>query len=244
MRMQWAVLAGLTLAMSPAQAQQPSSLAAAASAMGAVTSIQYTASGLMYGFGQAFEPGGRWPKFIQSTYAVSINYQTPSMRLVTGRRQGEAPPRGGATQPIAGEQGAVNVVSDKYAWQEGGPQAAPLPGAAGDRLLQLWTTPHGVIKAAQANSARVDGNTVSFTVEGRAVKATLNAQNLVDKVTYLSSNEVVGDYPIEITYSDYADFGGVKFPRHIVQTDDAHPTLDITVKIGRASCRERVCLYV
>jgi glyoxylase-like metal-dependent hydrolase (beta-lactamase superfamily II) len=236
MRMQWAVIAGLTLAMSPAQAQQPSSLAAAANAMGTVNSIQYTATGLMYGFGQAFEPGGRWPKFIQSTYAVSINYQTPSMRLVTGRRQGESPPRGGATQPIAGEQNAINVLSDKYAWTEGGgPQAAPNQAGFADRLLQLWTTPHGVIKAAQANSARVDGNTVSFTVEGRAVKATLNAQNLVDKVTYLSSNEVVGDYPIEISYSDYADFGGIKFPRHIVQTDDGHPTLDIMVSEVKAN---------
>ncbi|HEY6254359.1 MAG TPA: MBL fold metallo-hydrolase [Xanthobacteraceae bacterium] len=194
-----------------------------------MNSIQYTGSGLMFGFGQAFEPGGRWPRFIQRTYAASINYQTPSMRLVQVRSQGEAPPRGGATQPIAGEQRAVNVVSGKYAWQEGGPQAAPNPGAVEDRLLQLWATPHGVIKAAMANSARVDGNTVAFSLEGRAIKATLNSQNLVEKVSYLSTNEVVGDYPIEIAYSDYADFGGVKFPRHIVQTEDGHPTLDITV---------------
>ena len=66
-------------------------------------------------------------------------------------------------------------------------------------------------------------------VDGREFKATLNAQNLVEKVSYLSTNEVVGDYPVEIAYTDYADFGGVKFPRHIVQTEDGHPTLDITV---------------
>jgi glyoxylase-like metal-dependent hydrolase (beta-lactamase superfamily II) len=238
MRMQWAVIAGLTLAVSmPAQAQQASSLAAAVDAMGARTlsSIQYTGNGVMYGFGQAFEPGGRWPRFIQRNYTASINYQTPSMRLLAVRMQGEAPPRGGATQPIAGEQRAINVVSGKYAWQEGGAQAAPNPGAVDDRILQLWATPHGVIKAALANSARVEGNSVSFTVEGRAVKATLNAQNLVDRVTYLSSNEVVGDYPVEVAYSDYADFGGVKFPRHIVQTEDGHPTLDITVTEVKAN---------
>ena len=40
---------------------------------------------------------------------------------------------------------------------------------------------------------------------------------------------MVGDYPVEIAYSDYADFGGIKFPRHIVQTEDGYPTLDITV---------------
>ena len=48
-------------------------------------------------------------------------------------------------------------------------------------------------------------------------------------MSYLSTNEVVGDYPIEIAYTDYADFGGIKFPRHIVQTEDGFPTLDITV---------------
>jgi len=65
-------------------------------------------------------------------------------------------------------------------------------------------------------------------LDGREFKATLNAQNLIEKVSYLSTNEVVGDYAIEMAYSDYADFGGVKFPRHIVQTEDGHPTLDIT----------------
>ena len=79
------------------------------------------------------------------------------------------------------------------------------------------------------NAARLDGNTVTFKLDGRDVKATLNAQNLVEKVTYLLTNDVVGDYPVEIAYTDYADFGGVKFPQHIVQTEDGFPTLDITV---------------
>ena len=35
--------------------------------------------------------------------------------------------------------------------------------------------------------------------------------------------------PVEITYSDYADFGGVKFPRHIVEKQDGFETLDITI---------------
>src|SRR5262249_26743295 len=75
----------------------------------------------------------------------------------------------------------------------------------------------------------VDGNTVTFSLGSREVKATFNAQNLVEKVSYLSTNEVIGDYSIGIAYTDYADFGGVKFPRHIVQTEDGYPTLDITV---------------
>jgi hypothetical protein len=119
------------------------------------------------------------------------------MRLVQVRSQGEHPPRGGGAQAVGADQRTVSVVSGKFAWQEAGTQATPNPGAAGDRLYQLWATPHGVIKAAMANAARVEGNTAIFTLDGREFKATLNAQNLVEKVAYLSTNEVVGDYPIE-----------------------------------------------
>ena len=141
--------------------------------------------------------------------------------------QGEHPPRGGAAQPVAADQRTISVVSGKSAWQEH--RADSHPGAVGDRLRQIWAMPHGVIKAALANGGKVDGNTVTVNVGGREVKAVLNARNLVEKVTYLSTNEVVGDYPIEISYTDYAVFGGGVFPRHIVQTEDGFPTLDITV---------------
>jgi len=232
MRMYWTLVAGLAVVLStPSHAQQRTGLAAAADAMGAASlnSIEFTGSGNVFSFGQAYEPGERWPRFVQRTYSAAINYQTPAMRVVQVRSQGEHPPRGGGAQAVGADQRTVSVVSGKFAWQEAGSQATPNPSAAGDRLYQLWATPHGVIKAAIANAAHVEGNTATFTLDGRELKATLNAQNLVEKVSYLSTNEVVGDYPIEIAYSDYADFGGVKFPRHIVQTEDRHPTLDITV---------------
>jgi glyoxylase-like metal-dependent hydrolase (beta-lactamase superfamily II) len=231
MRIHWTVIAGLAVALATPSLAQTNRLTAAAEAMGAanLNSIEFTGSGSVFGFGQAYEPGERWPRFIQRTYEAAINYQTPGMRLVQVRSQGEHPPRGGAAQPVGADQRTVQVVSGKSAWQEGGAQAAPNNAAAGDRLRQVWATPHGVIKAALANAGKVDGNTVAVSVDGREFKATLNAQNLVDKVSYLSTNEVVGDYPIEIAYTDYADFGGVKFPRHIVQTEDGFPTLDITI---------------
>jgi glyoxylase-like metal-dependent hydrolase (beta-lactamase superfamily II) len=232
MRMYWTLVAGLALVLpATGHAQQPTTIAAAADAMGAASlnSIEFTGSGYVFSFGQAYEPGERWPRFIQRTYSAAINYQTPAMRLVQVRSQGEHPPRGGGAQAVGADQRTVSVISGRLAWQEAGTQATPNPAAADDRLRQLWATPHGVIKAAMANAARVDGHTATFSLEGREFKATLNAQNLVEKVTYLSTNEVVGDYPIEIAYSDYADFGGIKFPRHITQTEDGFPTLDITV---------------
>jgi glyoxylase-like metal-dependent hydrolase (beta-lactamase superfamily II) len=232
------ITAGLALVLAMAShshAQEGGRLAAAANAMGAanLNSIEYTGSGQVFGFGQAYEPGERWPRFVQRSYTAAINYQTPGMRLTQVRAQGEHPPRGGAAQPVAGEQRTILVVSDKFAWQEGAPQAAPNPAAVQDRLRQLWSTPHGVIKAALANAGRVDGSTITFSVAGRAIKASLNEQNLVDKVSYLSSADVIGDYSVEISYSDYSDFGGVKFPRRIVQTEDGHPTLELNISAVR-----------
>src|SRR5947207_11814993 len=150
------ITAGMTLVLAMAShsyAQEGGRLAAAANAMGAanLNSIEYSGSGQVLGFGQAYEPGERWPRFVQRSYTAAINYQTPGLRLTQVRSQGEHPPRGGAAQPVGADQRTVQVVSGKFAWQEGGAQAAPNPGAVGDRLRQLWATPHGVIKAALAN---------------------------------------------------------------------------------------------
>jgi glyoxylase-like metal-dependent hydrolase (beta-lactamase superfamily II) len=241
MNLRLAIVAGLALGWS-AQAfmgeafigraeAQTNRLAAVAEAMGAtnLNSIEFKGSGLVFNFGQAYVPGERWPRFIQRVYDASINYQTPAMRLIQVRSQGEHPPRGGGAQAVAADQRTVQVVSGKFAWQEAGNQAAPNAAAVEDRLQRLWATPHGVVKAALANGGKADGDTITVSLDGTAYKASVNAQNLVEKVSYLATNEVVGDYPVEIAYTDYADFGGVNFPRHIVQTEDGHPTLDITV---------------
>lgn len=233
MRMLTRLVAGLAFTFLIAGCAKPrTGIEAAADAMGAtnLNSIQFTGSGLVFGFGQAYTPGDRWPRFFQRTYSLSADYQRPAMRLEQVRAQGEVPPRGGAAQPVAGEQRTVQVVSGRSAWLEGGADPVPDPTAVGDRLRQLWTTPHGVIKAAMANSGTLDGNVITVTIEGREVKATLNDEKLVVGVSYLSTNPVVGDYPIEIAFSDYATFDGVRFPTHIVQTEDGHPTLDITVR--------------
>src|SRR5215510_7802539 len=126
------VMMALALTMaSQSYAQEGGRLAAAASAMGAanLNSIEYTGSGQVFGFGQAYEPGERWPRFVQRSYTAAINYQVPGMRLTQVRAQGEHPPRGGAQQALAGEQRTILVVGGKYAWQEGAPQAVPAPGA-------------------------------------------------------------------------------------------------------------------
>ena len=223
---------GVVLAVATAGCSRPTGVAAAAEAMGAtnLNSIQFSGSGSNFAFGQAAAPGARWPRFEVKTYNMAIDYQAPAMRLEMVRAQGENPPRGGGAQPFAVDQRTTQVVSGKFAWTEGGAQAAPNPGAVSDRRRQLWLTPHGVIKAALAANVTADGNVVTFKVEDSDVKVTLNDQNLVDRVEYLSTNSVVGDVPVEVTYSDYADFGGVQFPTHIVEKQDGFETLDVTIK--------------
>jgi len=113
---------------------------------------------------------------------------------------------------------------------------APTPIALTERQRQLWTTPHGVIRAALANNATVQGRVVTFALPGRMmVRATLSDQSLVERVDAVIPNAVVGDLPVEITYTDYRDFGGVKFPTRIRQSAGGFPTLDITVTDVKAN---------
>ena len=106
--------------------------------------------------------------------------------------------------------------------------------------MEIWTTPHGFIKAAVANNATsqaaAGGSEVSFTLDGKhRYVGQINAQNQVERVRTWIDNAVLGDTPIEITYSDYRDFGGVRFPGRIVRTQGGHPVLDITVSAVTAS---------
>ena len=210
----------------------PTGVAAAAEAMGAsnLKTIEYSGSGSQFAFGQAATPGGKWPRFEAKTYSVAVDYQTPAMRVEMLRVQGEHPPHGGGGQPFAGEQRTVQLVSGKQAWTEGGAQPVANPGAVTDRVRQVWLTPHGVIKAALTSGAAANGNLISLNIEGRDVKVTLNDQNLVERVEYLTSNSVVGDVPVEIAYSEYADFEGIKFPTRIVEKQDGFDTLDVTIR--------------
>ena len=222
---------GVVVAITSCAQQPRTGLAAVADAMGAtnLNSIEYSGSGELFGFGQAFVPGERWPRFIQRSYDIRVNYQTPAMRANTVRSQGEFPPRGGAAQPVGADQRTIQVVSGKFAWNENGQQANPNPNAVDDRTRQLWTTPHGVIKAAMANGGTMEGKTITFKAGDREIKAEVNDQNLVEKVSYLGTNEVSGDFADEIAYSDYQDFNGVKFPTHIVESQAGFPILDVKI---------------
>jgi glyoxylase-like metal-dependent hydrolase (beta-lactamase superfamily II) len=226
-------LAGVLVLLSPlTAAAQDASLDTVAKAMGAagLKSIQYSGSGVTFQVGQNYSPDLPWPRFIVKSYTRAASYDTPALRDELVRLQGEDPPRGGGGQPVRGEQRQIFVMSGDFAWNVVGDVVNPTPIALIDRQLQLWTTPHGVVKAAMANKATVQGRVISFAVPGKfRVKATVDGQNLVEKIDAVAPHAVLGDVPVEIRYSDYKDFAGVKFPTKIRQTIGAYPALELTV---------------
>jgi len=208
---------------------------AAAAAMGttALRSIQYTGMGQFYATGQAYHPGGPWPRYTVKRYTMSVNYAAPMMRQELVRVDDERPPRGGGV-------GGYNPVTFL-----GGIRPAPGPMAETQNTdgrtevgaVRTWLTPHGFLKGAAANlataqvSAAHAKQVVSFTAFGGkyTVTGTINAQNLVEHVEALMDVAFTGDTLMEGNYSGYGDFGGVKFPMHIVMKEGGYPTLDLTV---------------
>src|SRR5213593_182367 len=208
-------------------------LDASAKAMGSATlqSIRYTGSGTNNSVGQAFAPGGPWPRYKVTKYVALLNYAVPIMRQEIVRIDDERPPRGGGAggyNPATGQGGIRPVPGDIL-------QNQNTDGRTELGALNIWLTPHGFLKGAAANSAKVSGThgktrLVSFSAFGKyTVTGAINEQNLIEHVETKIDGGLTGDTVLEGLYSDYKDFGGVKFPMHIVQRQGGHPILDITV---------------
>src|SRR5438552_5662265 len=216
-------------------AQDASSVTdASTKAMGAamLQSIRYTGTGTNNSVGQAFTSGGPWPRYKVTKYSALVNYSVPAMRQEIIRIDNEFPPRGGGAggfNPATGQGGIRPVPGDII-------QNQNTDGRTEVGALNIWLTPHGFLKGAAANAstAKVSGargkKIVSFTAFGKyTVTGTINEQNLVEHVETRIDGGFTGDTPIEGIYSDYKDFGGVKFPMHIVQRQGGFPILELTV---------------
>lgn len=238
-------LAGLSARTARAQdAKTP--LDAAATALGAagLKSIQFSGWGSDYIFGQAYDGNSPWPRFNLSRFAMTIDYTVPSLRDERSRVQAENPPLGGGFQPLIGEQRQIWLLSGTYAWDMVG-QNATSPAVERDqrtavdgRMAQIWLTPHGFIKAAMSGNATARAETVrgvkktviSFTTPTRVrLEGILNPQNLVERIETWFDNPVLGDMMFEAVFSDYKDFGAVKFPTRILQRSGGYPVLDVTI---------------
>ena len=114
------------------------------------------------------------------------------------------------------------------------------------RQLELAITPHGFLKAALASKdtraikiqyigASDFGlsqfgrwvTMVQFTFLGKySIVGTINDLNLVELVGTWFPNPVYGDMDYEMRYTEYKDFGGVKFPM-LLHTHQGDPRLNV-----------------
>ena len=224
------------------------SLEAATAALGAdeIRSIEYSGTGRWFQFGQAPNPTLPWPPFEVSRFTAAIDFQQPSARVEMVRRQVVEP---GRVRPAPVEQRPVQLVSGTFAWNlapaPGASAGAPpvpaaQPAAVEERLAEIWTTPHGFLKAAAAHKATStpsgDGSDVTFTIDGKyKYEGRINAQNEVERVQTWIDNTVLGDTPVEVTYSGYRDLGGLRFPSRIVRTQGGHPVLELAIEKATAN---------
>ena len=182
--------------------------------------VQYSGSGFAYAFGQSYMPGGPYPKFY-AKYSRVVDFEKNLSREETIRTQFENPPRGGGGQPLYTEARGVAVAGENSAWGGGA----------------VALTPQGWVKAAMASSPTMKpatvngkpGSIVSFMKGKYKVDGYVDSENLLEKVDTWTPNPILGDMLIETTYSGYRDFGDIKFPTKIAQSQGGHPVLDITV---------------
>jgi glyoxylase-like metal-dependent hydrolase (beta-lactamase superfamily II) len=205
---------------------------------GELKTLRYAANGTGGIFGQAHQPGTVWPKINITSFSRLHDYDNAALRQDQAISRAE--PNGGGAVPLMGqgEQRAVAMLKDTSAWNMVGPAPVASPVALDQRIHDLWTSPHGVIKAALKNNPTVttrnlEGqtlNAVSFTQPGRFMATVyINNQGLVARVDSRLSNPVMGDTEVVTEYSDYKDYGGVKFPDRIEQRQGGVMVLDLHV---------------
>jgi glyoxylase-like metal-dependent hydrolase (beta-lactamase superfamily II) len=245
----------LGLAVGTASAQDARAVVqAAATHMGATNlkTMQMSGAGWTAAVGQSFGLTNDWPRFEVPVYTKVIDYDAKTSREEYTRRQGNYPPQGGGFTPLPGEPRTIALSSGNFAWNLDGTTVQPQPGkylagipVADLRQLDIVMTPHGFLKAALASNPlnaitqayagpSNDGLTgdgrratiVSVMVLGKyRVNGTINDRNEVELVTTMIPTAFYGDTVYEFRYTEYKDFGGIRFPA-LVHVHTGDPTFN------------------
>src|SRR5258705_3785127 len=185
-----------------------------------------------------------------ASYRGQVRYTVPALRLRDGCAQGAR---------------HVEVLANAMVWNETTPGAGATaaPNAVTDRLMQLWSLPYSVYKAAP-----LAGNNAKVTLEGGVVclayplpaplagtaRVALNTTDAIELTMdsgekYQLSYWVdrvelrVGTVAVETTYSDYAELNepdyrsDVFFPRRTTQKRNGTTVADLTAQRTNTSNR-------
>src|SRR5688572_19419580 len=227
-------------------------LQASLEAMGGenLKTIEILGAGSSSLIGQQYAIDGNWPQFEVANYTRAIDFDARWSREDYTRRQGNYPTYGRV--PMA-EQRVTAIVSGSHAWDIRDNMPVPLTRGYLDgisfnelRQLELAITPHGFLKAALAAKdataikLRLVGASdfglsqfgrtvtiVSFTFLGKyKINGHIDDRNLVELVGTWFPNPVYGDMDYEMRYTEYRDFGGVKFPM-LLHTHQGDPRVNV-----------------
>jgi len=225
-------MALVTMFVSVASAQDAKTVIANASkAMGYtnLNTIEYSGplSHEGAGLGQWMSPTKGWHQNTLKNFSRFIDYNAGTSQR-TGLQSRPADP---ATGLLPGGGGL-----DPNGQENSNTSTVPATGAWAARL-EVTLSPPAFLKLAAAapnvtaKSQSVSGKrytVVSFPVEQKAPSGVaytltgyINGQNMLEKVETAYEDAapfLIGDIVVEQTYSDYKDFGGVKFPTKITQT--------------------------
>lgn len=214
-------------------------LAAAARALGAdeIRSITFEASGTYYQFSQAPGPDQPWPAFAVSNYVATVDFERKSVHSRYTRTQKPD----GRARPAANAQHLDQYFAEGLTWNvtpDG--TALSIPANLAERAAEIWTTPQGFVRAARAQSARVghaaDGSRIaSISIGSFRYEGTINSAGEVTQVKSWMDSPVLGDTPIEWRFSQYRDFGGIKFPARIERIAAGLPWYELDVTGVRAN---------
>ena len=226
-------------------------LLASAKAMGsdAVKTVQYSGVGFTSLIGQQYSADVSWPSIEIAGYTRAIDYDAKWSREDFTRRQGNFPTFGRV--PIMDTR-VTAVVNGAYAWDIRDNMPVPLTRGYLDgisfnelRQLELAITPHGFLKAALAAKdataikVRLVGASdfglsqfdrvvtiVSFTFLNKyKINGHIDDRNMVELVGTWFANPFYGDMDYEMRYTQYQDFGGIKFPM-LLHTHQGDPRLN------------------
>jgi glyoxylase-like metal-dependent hydrolase (beta-lactamase superfamily II) len=186
-----------------------------------LNSIKLWGSGASFQVGQNNNAEGPWPRTNLNDFNRWIDFTQPATRA--SATTWAVPVTGGAAA-----QGPFN--------QFAGPQ-----NLSWGQHLEIWTTPWGFLKGAQANGATVENVTregIDFRVvtwsppqkspAGQPYKVVgwIGPDSLVHAVETWVEAPVLGDLRVETTFENWRDLGGLKFPSTITQKRAGWPTFE------------------
>jgi len=196
-----------------------------------IQSLEFEAHGKYFQFTQAPAPDLPWPPFTVDGYVATLDYARDAVHAKYHRVQVQEPGRERPHAEATMDQYAASGMSWNLA-----PAPTAIPSNLAERSAELWASPHGFVKAALANHAKVEGDGDGYRVTFRFGAYPFEGRIRRGEVEYVRTimdSAVLGDTPIEWRYTEYRDFDGVRFPTHIARRVAGLPWYELDVSAVR-----------